>query len=184
MDYPEVYAVEFDKTLNMAQKYPELGKPNMKLIEMLIRCRAAGDKIILWTCREGQLLDDAVEYCRKYGLEFDAINDNIQENKDRWGNNTRKVFADFYIDDRNRIFDGEELKMALSHPAAKRHGAPAITGAEEMDLGQQEKTTSEVLQEVREDICDNYCKYRDTSDEDCLCDKIRDGGSCPTDRLT
>ena len=85
MDYPEVYAVDFDKTLNMAQKYPELGKPNMKLIEMLIRCRAAGDKMILWTCREGQLLDDAVEYCRKCGLEFDAINDNIQENKDRWG---------------------------------------------------------------------------------------------------
>ena len=45
MDYPEVYAVDFDKTLNMAQKYPELGKPNMKLIEMLIRCRAGQQAI-------------------------------------------------------------------------------------------------------------------------------------------
>lgn len=131
MDYPEVYAVDFDRTLNLTQKYPELGKPNMKLIEMLIECRAAGDKVILWTCREGQLLDDAVEYCRKYGLEFDAINDNIQENKDRWGNNTRKVFADFYIDDRNLIFDGNELKIALTHPAAIWHGGPIIACVEE-----------------------------------------------------
>lgn len=126
----EIYAVDFDGTLNLARKYPELGNPNMRLIEMLIECRAEGDKVILWTCREGQLLADAVKYCRKYGLEFDAINDNIQENKDRWGNNTRKVFADFYIDDRNLLFDGEELTMSLTHPAAKRHETPVITGAE------------------------------------------------------
>lgn len=56
--------------------------------------------------------------------------------------------------------------------------------AEDADPGQQAKTISEILQEAREDICDNYCKYRDTSDEDCHCDKIRDGESCPLDRLT
>ena len=130
MDYTEVYAVDFDRTLNLAQKYPELGKPNMKLIEILIGCRAAGDKVILWTCREGQLLADAVKYCRKYGLEFDAINDNIQENKERWGNNTRKIFADFYIDDRNLLWDGNELMIAISHPTAKRYSEPVTTGTD------------------------------------------------------
>lgn len=45
------------------------------------------------------------------------------------------------------------------------------------------KTITKILEEVREDICDNYCKYRDTADEDCLCDQIRDGGTCPLDRL-
>ena len=45
------------------------------------------------------------------------------------------------------------------------------------------KVISEILEEVREDICDNYCKYRDTADEDNLCDKIRDGGECPLDRI-
>lgn len=45
------------------------------------------------------------------------------------------------------------------------------------------QTLSQILEEVREDICDNYCKYRDTADEECLCDKIRDGGECPLDRL-
>lgn len=46
------------------------------------------------------------------------------------------------------------------------------------------KTVREIMEEVAEDICDNYCRYRETSDDDdCLCDITRDGGSCPLDRL-
>ncbi len=101
MKYPEVYAVDFDKTLNLAENYPELGEPNIKLIGFLKERRAAGDKVILWTCREGELLKQAVEYCEHNGLEFDAVNDNIQENIDLFQNNCRKVWAHHYIDDRN-----------------------------------------------------------------------------------
>lgn len=46
-----------------------------------------------------------------------------------------------------------------------------------------EKNIKEILSEVCEDICDNYCKYRETVDEECLCDKIREGGNCPLDPL-
>lgn len=46
-----------------------------------------------------------------------------------------------------------------------------------------EKSIREVLEEVCEDICNNYCRFRDTADEDCLCDRIRKGDSCPLDRL-
>ena len=67
--------------------------------------KAAGDKLILWTCREGPELDAAIEICRYYGLEFDAVNDNIQELKDYWKNNPRKVAADYYIDDKNLVFE-------------------------------------------------------------------------------
>ena len=42
---------------------------------------------------------------------------------------------------------------------------------------------TKIIEEVREDICDNYCKYRDTCDETCECDITRDGGTCPLDRL-
>lgn len=45
------------------------------------------------------------------------------------------------------------------------------------------KYVREIIQEVTEDICDNYCKYRESSDDDFLCDAIRDGGICPLDRL-
>lgn len=45
------------------------------------------------------------------------------------------------------------------------------------------ESVKEILAEVSEDICDNYCKYRETADEECLCDVIREGGTCPLDRL-
>lgn len=45
------------------------------------------------------------------------------------------------------------------------------------------QTIQEIIQKVSEDICDNYCKYRETADEDCLCDVIRNGNPCPLDKL-
>lgn len=46
------------------------------------------------------------------------------------------------------------------------------------------KSIRQILQEITDDICNNYCKYRDTGDEEYLCDLIRDGGKCPLDRLS
>lgn len=103
MNYPEIYAVDFDKTINLADTYPELGDPNMKLIDFLKERREAGDKIILWTCREGELLKEAVKYCNDYGLFFHAVNDNLPENIEYYGNNCRKIWAHHYINDRNMI---------------------------------------------------------------------------------
>lgn len=59
-----------------------------------------GAKVILWTCREGELLTRAVEFCRCFGLEFDAVNDNTEELKRAYGTDPRKIGADYYIDDR------------------------------------------------------------------------------------
>lgn len=85
IDYPEIYAVDFDGTLNLADRYPELGEPNRELIKFLREKQRQGDKIILWTCREGELLEAAVLFCQENGLTFDAINDNTKENKTYWG---------------------------------------------------------------------------------------------------
>lgn len=98
------YAVDFDGTLNFAGSYPELGEPNRELIQFLKERRQEGDKVILWTCREGSLLKSAVKFCKNYGLEFDAVNDNLRENTEYFGSNSRKVYADYYIDDKNRGF--------------------------------------------------------------------------------
>lgn len=103
MDYAEIYAVDFDGTLNLADTYPELGEPNTELIEFLKERRAAGDKIIMWTCREGELLKAAVKYCNNYGLFFHAVNENLPENIAYFSNNCRKVWAHHYIDDKNMI---------------------------------------------------------------------------------
>ena len=66
-------AVDFDGTI-VEHRYPEIGKElpfATQTLRMLIEQR---HKLILWTVREGQLLEDAVEWCRKRGVEFYAIN--------------------------------------------------------------------------------------------------------------
>ena len=49
MEYPKVYAVDFDGTLNTAKTYPELGAPRLELFQFLKDRQQEGDKIILWT---------------------------------------------------------------------------------------------------------------------------------------
>ena len=92
------FAIDFDGTLSFG-KWPEVGPANYDLIEFLKSRRNNGDKLILWTCRENETLKQAVEWCSEQGLEFDAINDNLPEMIERFGN-SRKVGCDFYIDDR------------------------------------------------------------------------------------
>lgn len=72
----------------------------MALINHLIKRQKQGNKIILWTCRINERLQDVVEWCKSYGLEFDAANENLPEMVEYCGGESRKVFADVYIDDK------------------------------------------------------------------------------------
>lgn len=99
VSYPKVIAVDFDGCL-CTSKWPEIGRENRKAINELIRRKAEGDKIILWTCREGKQLREAVLWCMNRGLKFDAINENLPDNKEKFGNDSRKVFAHEYWDDK------------------------------------------------------------------------------------
>lgn len=95
-----IYAVDFDGTLHSGN-YPTIGQPNVELISHLLMQQSKGHKIVLWTCREGKLLDDAVDWCKNFGLVFDAVNDNVDFMIDAFGgSNPRKIFANVYIDDR------------------------------------------------------------------------------------
>ena len=95
-----VIAVDFDGTLCI-NVYPNIGEPNEILIRYLLDEQKRGSKLILWTCRCGKYLDEAVAWCLKHGLKFDAVNDNIPEATEFFGSNSRKVFAHVYIDDKN-----------------------------------------------------------------------------------
>jgi len=95
-----IFAVDFDGRLASGGKWPEVGEPNETLINWLIVARNQGHKVILWTCRVGETLQKAVDMCRENGLEFDAVNDNLPEVIELYGVNSRKITADFYIDDK------------------------------------------------------------------------------------
>ena len=98
-DTYQIIAVDFDGALCYSS-WPELGAPNAPLIEYLRRWREEGNKLILWTCRAGEALDRAVAWCCEQHLTFDAVNDNLPEIVALYGNNSRKITCDYYIDDR------------------------------------------------------------------------------------
>lgn len=95
----QIIAVDFDGTL-CENKWPEIGRPNARLIQELILLKDKGAKIILWTCRSGAMLVEAVDWCYNKGLTFDAVNDNVPESIEKFGSNSRKIFADVYYDDK------------------------------------------------------------------------------------
>lgn len=101
--YGAVYAVDFDGTLCISE-YPKIIKPRLSVINFCKSAQRKGHKLILWTCREGQELEDAITFCKKYDLTFDAVNANLPDRIERFGgSDPRKVGADFYIDDRSRL---------------------------------------------------------------------------------
>lgn len=93
-------AVDFDGTI-VEHKYPEIGKEKLFAFETLKALINDGHQLILWTIRTGKELDEAVEYCRKNGVEFYAVNKNYPEEVFDESVTSRKVLVDIYIDDRN-----------------------------------------------------------------------------------
>ncbi len=94
-------ATDFDGTI-VEHRYPEIGAEipfATETLRMLINDR---HKLILWSVREGKLLDEAIEWCRERGVEFYAVNRDYPEESVEGNNHfSRKVKADVFIDDRN-----------------------------------------------------------------------------------
>lgn len=94
-------AVDFDGTI-VTHKYPNIGEEIPFAVDTLKMLRNDGHKLILWSVREGELLDAAVQWCRNRGLEFYAVNrDYPEETTDNNPHFSRKLKADMFIDDRN-----------------------------------------------------------------------------------
>ncbi len=95
-----IIAVDFDGTI-VEHAYPKIGKPIPFAIDVLKRLQSeCHHQLILWTIREGDLLQEAIDYCAKQGLEFYAVNKNYPEEELAEGQ-SRKVNAEIFIDDRN-----------------------------------------------------------------------------------
>ena len=92
-------AIDFDGTI-VEHAYPEIGKEKLFAFQTLRELEKMGANLILWTFRSGKELNDAVEFCRKNGIEFYAVNRNYPEEVyDETV--SRKIDADIYIDDKN-----------------------------------------------------------------------------------
>lgn len=96
-------AIDFDGTIVEKAKFPSFGPPAKNVFKYLKQFQDAGAKLILWTMRcDGytkapSALTDAIDFCKKNGIEFDSINKGIG---DRGWTKSPKVDADIYIDDK------------------------------------------------------------------------------------
>lgn len=91
-------AVDFDGTI-VEHEYPQIGKPIPFAVETLKQLHKDGHTLILWTVREGRLLQEAVDYCVKNGITLYAANKNNPE--EDASKAPRKLSVDMFIDDRN-----------------------------------------------------------------------------------
>ena len=95
-----IIAVDFDGTI-VEHRYPEIGKEIPFATDTLRMLMKDKHKLILWSVREGKLLDDAVNWCKDRGVEFFAVNKDFPEEDDDKCHFSRKIKADMFIDDRN-----------------------------------------------------------------------------------
>jgi hypothetical protein len=91
-------AIDFDGCL-CENAWPQIGAPNWPVIYRALEEQKNGAELILWTCREGALLDQAVNAAAEWGLHFDAVNENLPSWIKAWGTNPRKIGASEYWDD-------------------------------------------------------------------------------------
>lgn len=93
-----IIAVDFDGTI-VEHEYPRIGRPIPFAIDTLLRLQKDGHVLLMWSVRDGDLLQEAVDYCAKNGLTFYAANKNYPEEDPTQA--SRKLNADIFIDDRN-----------------------------------------------------------------------------------
>ena len=106
-----IIATDFDDTLVRAKEFPEFSSRTFWFYVLrYIQRKYSNVKVILFTCREGKYLDDAVNFCRKHSLTFDAVNEDIPSSIE-WKGKSRKPFAHIYVDDRNTGI-GEAVKKS------------------------------------------------------------------------
>lgn len=93
-------SIDFDGTI-VEHRYPEIGRERPFAVKTIKRLAADGHQLILNSVREGELLDAAVAWCARRGVEFYAVNQNSPDETYESPGYTRKILADYYIDDRN-----------------------------------------------------------------------------------
>lgn len=149
----KIIAVDFDGTL-CKNKWPEIGEANKEMITYLKDRQANGDKLILWTCRVDDMLKNAIDWSAEQGLIFDAVNENLSEIVASFGTDTRKIFANEYIDDRNAWLPSKEVADILYLCDGKQCGdsCPSTECKHTSDITHAKNFRNRFIQGLKSDI--------------------------------
>ena len=102
----KIIAIDFDGTI-CTNKWPKIGDPNREVIAQAnFEQKELGACLVLWTCRTGRMLEDAIAACHAWGLTFDYVNETPPFRTEMYGgDDPRKVSADEYWDARAVLVD-------------------------------------------------------------------------------
>ena len=95
-----IIAIDFDGTIARTN-YPEIIGEQPYAAQVITQLKERGHYIIIWTCRTGEPLLDAINWLLAHGIPFDRVNDHESENVAKYGDHGPKIHADCYIDDQN-----------------------------------------------------------------------------------
>lgn len=133
----EIYAVDFDGTL-CESRYPDIGPPIQEVIDYVRSLASSGARLILWTCRTEDRLQEAVDWCTGQGIDFDAINENLEDRIQQYGGDTRKVSASFYIDDKaitvESITNGQVVQKVKETKFKQMWNLKQAAASDDLDL--------------------------------------------------
>lgn len=107
-----VIAIDFDGTL-FENQFPKIGNPIWDVINRAKKEKENGSKLILWTCRNGRSLKEAIKACEDVGLQFDCVNESLTIWVEKFNNDCRKIGATEYWDDKaiNPVLNPETLPI-------------------------------------------------------------------------
>ena len=90
-----VIAIDFDGTITEKNEFPHIGKIREHAFDAIKNLQANGHKCVLWTCRYGESLNEAIQFLLDRGVQMDGYNSNVYPLE------SRKIVADVYVDDKN-----------------------------------------------------------------------------------
>lgn len=94
-----IIAVDFDGTLHVGN-WPNIGVEAAYAGEIMRKLHKDGHYLIINTCRSGDMLLEAINWLLQHDIPFDRVNDNCPTGIEQYGNNSRKIHAHVYIDDK------------------------------------------------------------------------------------
>lgn len=93
-------AIDFDNTITKNDNYPEIGELRTNARVTINKIIESGHEVIIWSCRDSEEIE---RYLHERGVKYTTINENTPHLIKKWGNDPRKVGADYFIDDKNLL---------------------------------------------------------------------------------
>jgi hypothetical protein len=121
-----VLGIDFDGTI-VEEGFPKIGKIKPNTVELMKKAYELGHLVIVWTARSGEYEQDAVNFLNENNIPYHYINCNPEDPFAIKGEQGRKIFCHYYLDDRAvHVDDIDEVYAAVVGRPYQKHPCRAV----------------------------------------------------------